>query len=494
MTTLHITNLTGSPLPFTCSSPAESHWTHLDHESNVTTFTSGKGRRPRTYLFVRPTVVRTDPTNEKSTLSKATTFPSAWTFKIRRPRALNNKDTWSVLRPICPHVPQSYPRTINGCHACRKDMLWNVYVLHTRSDSRVLFLPQRDVSMFLSELEDERPLSDLVLPGTHDSLAFYGWPVTQCQSPDEPLFKQLMSGVRVLDVRLSVVDGVLMAYHGSTPQHISFSAVLHTLHHFLQERPRECLVVSLKQEDFAYTPPVLFSRLVREEIERAEGGIGMWWLENRVPRLGEVRGRCIMLSRFGGDGKEWEHGLEGMGIHPTKWPDSAQEGFEWDLKGTTVRTHDWYRVPNLLALPEKASLCMHNMVPPASDPPVLAITYLSAAGGPFSLPSFCALGVGWPSWGMGVEGMNARVAGWLIRRLTSAGIRDSDSNSEKERWSISNESAELLENKESQLGAFDDDSEPRLPVRGWVFMDYFSEPDGALVPLLVENNFIRRYD
>ncbi|QRW26914.1 phosphatidylinositol-specific phospholipase C [Rhizoctonia solani] len=269
-------------------------------------------------------------------------------------------------------------------------MLWNVYVLHTRSDSRVLFLPQRDVSMFLSELEDERPLSDLVLPGTHDSLAFYGWPVTQCQSPDEPLFKQLMSGVRVLDVRLSVVDGVLMAYHGSTPQHISFSAVLHTLHHFLQERPRECLVVSLKQEDFAYTPPVLFSRLVREEIERAEGGIGMWWLENRV----------------WGDGKEWEHGLEGMGIHPTKWPDSAQEGFEWDLKG----------------------------------------------------------------------------------------IRDSDSNSEKERWSISNESAELLENKESQLGAFDDDSEPRLPVRGWVFMDYFSEPDGALVPLLVENNFIRRYD
>ena len=31
-----------------------------------------------------------------------------------------------------------------------------------------------------------------------------------------------------------------------------------------------------------------------------------------------------------------------MGIHPTEWPDSQMEGFEWELKGTTVRTHDWY--------------------------------------------------------------------------------------------------------------------------------------------------------
>ncbi|CAE6524728.1 unnamed protein product [Rhizoctonia solani] len=369
MTTLHITNLTGSALPFTCSSPAESQWTHLDHETNVTTIVSEKGRRPRTYLFVRPASGPAYPVDEKATAKSFAHFPSVWVFKIRRPRALRSKEPWSVLNAICPHVPQSYPRIITDCDACRQDIPWNVYVVHAQDGSRVLFLPQRDMSMFLSETEDERPLSDVVLPGTHDSLAFYGWPVSQCQSPDQPLFKQLMSGIRVLDVRLSVVDGVLMAYHGAAPQRTSFSAILHTLHHFLQERPRECLVVSLKQEDYAYTSPKVFSRLVREEIERGEGGMAMWWLENRVPRLGEVRGRCIMLSRFGGDGKEWEHGLEGMGVHPTKWPDSQQDGFEWDLKGTTIRTHDWYRIPNLLALPEKASLCTQNMVPPISDPP-----------------------------------------------------------------------------------------------------------------------------
>ncbi|CAE6471452.1 unnamed protein product [Rhizoctonia solani] len=491
MATIHITNLTGSTLPFTCSSPAESHWTHLDHENNVTTLGVGKGKRPRTYLFVRSAAASVYPADEKGTIAKPIVhFPSTWTFAIRRPRALRRKVPWSVLRPLCPHVPQSRSHTVTDCHTCRGDIPWIVYVLYAQDGARVLFLPQRDMSTFLSETEDERLLSNVVLPGTHDSLAFYGWPVSQCQSPNQPLFTQLMSGIRLLDVRLSVVDGVLMAYHGAAPQRTSFSAILHTLHHFLQERSRECVVVSLKQEDYEYTSPKVFSRLVREEIERGEGGMAMWWLENRVPRLVEVRGRCIMLSRFGGDGKEWEHALEGMGIHPTTWPDSRQEGFEWDLKGTTVKTHDWYRIPGLLALPEKASLCMQNMVPPISDPPILGITFLSAAGGALSLPPFCALGVGWPNWGMGVEGINARVGRWLINRLTSAG--PGDFNSERERWSVSSESAGLLGEDSSTFGALDDDPEPRLAVRGWVFMDYFSEPDGALVPLLVENNFIRR--
>lgn len=68
----------------------------------------------------------------------------------------------------------------------------------------------------------------------------------------------------------------------------------------------------------------------------------MWFLENRIPNLGEVRGKVVMLSRFGGDGSGWENGLEGLGIHPTAWPDSAMDGFTWTLKGTLVRTSDWY--------------------------------------------------------------------------------------------------------------------------------------------------------
>jgi 1-phosphatidylinositol phosphodiesterase len=51
--------------------------------------------------------------------------------------------------------------------------------------------------------------------------------------------------------------------------------------------------------------------------------------------------KVILLSRFGGNGAGWDGRLEGMGIHPTKWPNNEKEGFAWYCKDTLVRTQDW---------------------------------------------------------------------------------------------------------------------------------------------------------
>jgi 1-phosphatidylinositol phosphodiesterase len=99
--------------------------------------------------------------------------------------------------------------------------------------------------------------------------------------------------------------------------------------------------MSIKQEDYKTTPWPLFSRLVHEEMLAGPGGKEIWFFENRIPLLGEVRGKVVLFSRFGGDGSGWEGGLEGLGIHPTTWPDSEKYGFEWNCKQTLVRTHDW---------------------------------------------------------------------------------------------------------------------------------------------------------
>ena len=99
--------------------------------------------------------------------------------------------------------------------------------------------------------------------------------------------------------------------------------------------------MSIKQEDFATVPGDLFSRLVHDEIFNGPGGRDMWFLENRIPLLGQVRGKVTLFSRFGGNGDGWEGGLEGLGIHPTTWPDSVKDGFSWNCKNTLVRTHDW---------------------------------------------------------------------------------------------------------------------------------------------------------
>lgn len=196
-------------------------------------------------------------------------------------------------------------------------------------------------------------------------MALYGWPISQCQTA--PLSTQLKDGIRVIDVRLSVipppVKGAaspsvtqrLIAYHGITPQKTPFASILTDVYQFLssQEGRRETIVMSIKQEDASSTPSQFFSQKVRNEIMAGSGGWddskvsgpgvnkGMWFLENRIPTLGEVRGKVILFSRFGGDGAGWPQGLEGLGIHPTTWPDSKKEGFEWELKGTRIRTQDW---------------------------------------------------------------------------------------------------------------------------------------------------------
>jgi 1-phosphatidylinositol phosphodiesterase len=178
-------------------------------------------------------------------------------------------------------------------------------------------------------------------------MAFYGWPVSQCQSATTPLSVQLADGIRVLDIRLAIKNGWLIAYHGQYPQRATFQSILGDLHAFLTSPASACetIIVSIKQEDYNTQSPNAFSSLVRKEIEIGPGGIGMWFLENRVPTLGEVRGKAILFSRFGGDGTAWEGGLEGMGIHPTNWPDSAKPSFAWSCKDVLVRTQDWWVAP-----------------------------------------------------------------------------------------------------------------------------------------------------
>lgn len=175
-------------------------------------------------------------------------------------------------------------------------------------------------------------------------MAFYGWPISQCQSLATPLAVQLQCGIRVLDIRLAVKNSRLIAYHGLYPQRASFQEILATINTFLASDVgcSETIVMSIKQEDYATVPGETFSHLVHEEISHGPGGRDMWFLDDRVPLLGEVRGKVILFSRFGGDGEGWEGGVEGIGIHPTTWPDSERSGFTWDCKNTQVRTHDWF--------------------------------------------------------------------------------------------------------------------------------------------------------
>ena len=111
-----------------------------------------------------------------------------------------------------------------------------------------------------------------------------------------------------------------------------------------------------------------------------------------------------------------------------------------------------YSIPSFLSIPEKTELSTAILLPPAHDPPMpsLAITYFSASSFPLAPPPTIARGFGWPKWGLGIEGVNARLGKWLL-----------------EQFSQKREDAR---------------------IRGWAFLDFYAEPDDV-VPLLVECNF-----
>lgn len=97
---------------------------------------------------------------------------------------------------------------------------------------------------------------------------------------------------------MSIIDDKLMCYHGIYPQRTPFTSILATLHEFLSASSpgnRETVVVSIKQEDTASS---FFTDLVRQEIIASEGGHDLWYTEsNRIPTLGEVRGKWYALGK-----------------------------------------------------------------------------------------------------------------------------------------------------------------------------------------------------
>lgn len=169
-------------------------------------------------------------------------------------------------------------------------------------------------------------------------MARFGWPFAKCQNDDKVLMTQLEDGIRVLDIRLSVIDNEhLIAYHDFISQKVPFPSILQTIYDFFQSHPSETLIVSLKQEN---KDPVRFNQLLARDIEQSRGGWGMWFLEGgRIPFLGEMRGRCLMFSRFGGTKYGWPVD-KGLGFHPERWPDSSR-GFGWWEGKTIVRVQDW---------------------------------------------------------------------------------------------------------------------------------------------------------
>lgn len=156
---------------------------------------------------------------------------------------------------------------------------------------------------WMGNVPDETKLSNMSIPGTHDSCTQYVDMryIFQCQ--DASIATQLIYGYRYLDMRLVLDRQTLVLKHNIARCKTSNSPfagtltlddVLRDVYAFLDAHPTETVILCMKAEnskdDVAEIQKVLYETIDKDP-ER-------WYLKNEIPTLGEVRGKIVLATRF----------------------------------------------------------------------------------------------------------------------------------------------------------------------------------------------------
>ncbi|NTX28432.1 phosphatidylinositol-specific phospholipase C [Burkholderia pyrrocinia] len=221
---------------------------------------------------------------------------------------------------------------------------------------------------WMSALDDGQPLHTLTVPGSHDTCA-YTVDDALVRTQHAPLDAQLMHGVRLLDIRCRHVRDAFDIHHGGIALGMTFDDVLATCTHFLDAHPRECIVMSVKEEWPAHACTRGFNATF--DAHRARHPRLRWHSGGAIPALGEVRGSVVLLRRF--------RSSSPLGVDLSAWPDN--QTFTIDHPDSAFVIQDEYRVPVVASIEHKwqAIDTLLTHMPPA-DSRRWAINFCSGTG------------------------------------------------------------------------------------------------------------------
>jgi 1-phosphatidylinositol phosphodiesterase len=148
---------------------------------------------------------------------------------------------------------------------------------------------------WMEKIPDQIKLSELSVPGTHDTMAFYGGDAVQCQSMS--LENQLESGVRVLDIRCRHIADVFAIHHGLVFQKVFFGDVLNIAIDFLKKNPSEAVLMRVKEEYEPEKNTRTFAETFRDGYWNTYKQF-CWEPNSDNPTLGEIRGKIAILQNF----------------------------------------------------------------------------------------------------------------------------------------------------------------------------------------------------
>lgn len=184
---------------------------------------------------------------------------------------------------------------------------------------------------WMADLADARGVAELSIPGTHDSGALLEPFPGSAQAQRIAIADQLVAGVRYLDLRCRHYQDSFYIYHGPVDQDQTFDEVLATMTRFLDEHPGETVIVSVKEEAAPSSNTRSFEATFAAYVARAPD---RWYLGDTLPRLGDVRGRLVLLRRFAASAAP-------LGIDGSAWADDTTFSL---ITAASLRIEDVYIV------------------------------------------------------------------------------------------------------------------------------------------------------
>lgn len=202
-------------------------------------------------------------------------------------------------------------------------------------------LPKTEPNRWMMHLDDATLLSNLTIPGTHDTCALYGGDLPICQT--QTIREQLDAGVRALDIRCRHFRNQFPIHHSYIYQHIDFGEVQNACLDFLRRNPSETVIMHIKEEHTSECNTQSFHTTFAEYILPSASS---WYLRGSIPTLGEIRGKIVLLRRFVLDSPNLV-----MGIKALPWLDD--QTFAINNNGTGLIIQDEYDIPTIANIDHK---------------------------------------------------------------------------------------------------------------------------------------------
>ena len=156
--------------------------------------------------------------------------------------------------------------------------------------------PLKHNMTWMKDIPDNTKLSEMTIPGTHDSCSLFG--ICCARTQTWTLVEQMKAGIRYLDIRLRKINDTLRAYHGCVDQKENFDSILNYVLDFLEKNPSESILMEIIKEYNDLNCTKNFETLYNEYVGSYKDKIVEY--EYRDYTMSEIRGKIFVVKVFGG--------------------------------------------------------------------------------------------------------------------------------------------------------------------------------------------------